>query len=134
MLTIIALMLLVLGFWQMAVRPEGRSSAIAWLPDWFTNSVLGWSMVVLSGAALVCALTSRWWKKLALAIGFRCCMAASGSLTFLYGVAYLSGLAPGAAFAAILFLGFTAIILEVSAWENGWTRPPHAPTRPPGSD
>lgn len=138
-LTIIAAMFLTLGGYHVS-RPSGaRSLALSWLPTWFDHSALGWAMVVLAGVALVCALTSRWWKKLALAIGFRCCMAVSASLTYIYAVAFFSGVEPSASYSAILFLGFTLLILEISVWDNRWGRahrelPPQmpTPTQPPG--
>lgn len=121
-LALISAMLLVIG-WSFIRPREGRSPVLAWLPDWFTNTTVGWVVLGLAAVALIAGVFSRWWGRWALPIGYGAAMGASSTLAFLYTAGWVLGLSAPYHMVAI-FVAFTTLIWMISGWDESRPHPP----------
>lgn len=115
---------------QVISRPESRTVALQWLPEWFTLDILGWVFMVASLGALVCGLYSNRLPPRFLSIGYGLAVLPPSILAAVYftgtcaeslrsGEFWWGGL-----LSFCLYAGYAALVYLISGWEEPRPSPP----------
>lgn len=109
---------------QVIRRPESRSVALTWLPEWVSFEILGWVFLACSVTAFIIGLISKRVKTSALAIGYGLMILPPTVLAAIYTVAFILGLSPTAYVSAVIFLGYASLVWLISGWDESQPPPP----------
>lgn len=113
-LSIISVVFLAYG-WGFLVRPAPAASLV-WIPGDNPNGPVGWVLLSLGTLSLILAVFSKT-SKYALASGYMVAFVAGAGMGVLFGISWSLGILPDPS-ASIVFLGFAALILYLSGWDE----------------
>lgn len=113
-----------IAFSQVVARPETRTVALQWMPDWITIDLLGWVFMVASVGALVAGMFSGRLPHWCLSLGYGLAVLPPAILTVVYGVAFCITPWMGGAVSFAIFAGYTSLIYLISGWEETRPSPP----------
>lgn len=109
---------------QVVARPESRTAALQWLPEWITIDVLGWVFMAASLGALFCGLFSQKLPQWCLSLGYGLAVLPPAILAVVYGVALCITPWMGGAVSFAIFAGYTALVYLIAGWEETRPSPP----------
>ena len=103
---------------------DTRATALQWLPEWITFSLIGWVFITLSAAVLLCGLFSRWLPAWCLSLGYGLAILPPAILSLIYAVALCLHPWMGGAVSFAIYTGYAALIYLISGWEEPRQSPP----------
>lgn len=115
---------------QVVARPESRTVALQWLPEWITIDLLGWLFMAASVTALFTGVFSRRLPAWCLAVGYGLAILPPAILASIYLVAFFavsvmrSEVWWGGMLSFYLYFGYAALVYLISGWEEPRPSPP----------